>query len=100
MLVHYASPPTSRGQDLSALRRQIAAVEFSAQESGAKIVTSGCQGLDQLLPQGGFKQPSLVEWLSGNSGGGSQTLALVAAREACPAGKSLVVVDRARRFYP
>ena len=100
MLVHYASPPTPRGQDLSLLRQQIAAVELSTQEDESKIVSSGCPGLDQLLPQGGFKQPSLVEWLSANRSGGAQTLALVAAREACQAGKSLVVVDRPRRFYP
>lgn len=41
-----------------------------------------------------------MEWLGVGSGGGSQTLALVAAREACRDGKSLVVVDRTRRFYP
>lgn len=62
-------------------------------------VTSGCVGLDRMLPSGGFCRGTLVEWL-GAAGGGATTLAMIAAREASRNGRVVVVVDRARRFYP
>ena len=42
----------------------------------------------------------LVEWLAELPGCGAATLGLLAAREACRAGGMLVVLDRARAFYP
>lgn len=63
-------------------------------------VSTGCAALDRLLPQGGLQRGTLVEWLGAESGGGAGTLALAAARQACLAGGLLVVLDRARRFYP
>ena len=93
-----AAPPP--GPPLDQLRRQVAAVEGgpSAEEAGA--VSTGVAALDALLPRGGLRRGSLVEWLAAAPGGGAQMLALLAAREAGREGKSLVVVDRQRRFYP
>ena len=62
-------------------------------------VTSGCGGLDRMLPSEGFCRGTLVEWL-GAAGGGATTFAMIAAREASRNGRVVVVVDRARRFYP
>jgi hypothetical protein len=63
-------------------------------------VSSGCEGLDRLLPLGGWLRGSLVEWLGDAPGGGAGTLALVAARQAHGEGGAVVVVDRAGIFYP
>jgi len=63
-------------------------------------ISTGCEGLDQLLPQGGWLRGSLVEWLSESPGSGAGTLALVAARQAHGDGGAMVVVDRTGTFYP
>ncbi|MBL9123278.1 MAG: hypothetical protein JNG90_06565 [Planctomycetaceae bacterium] len=65
----------------------------------AERISSGCVGLDRLLPAQGFRRGSLVEWV-GLPGSGATTLALVAAREASRNGGAVVVVDPLRRFYP
>jgi hypothetical protein len=56
--------------------------------------------LDAILPEGGLRRGWLVEWLAGGISSGAPLLALLAARQACRDGKMLLVVDRARRFYP
>ncbi|HZL90133.1 MAG TPA: hypothetical protein VFB96_17325 [Pirellulaceae bacterium] len=91
-----AVPPASLDQ----LRRQIAAVESGQPEEDADVLSTGVPALDALLPRGGLRRGSVTEWLAAASAGGAQTLALLAARQACSDGKSLVVVDRQRRFYP
>ena len=63
-------------------------------------MTSGFEVLDQVLPQGGLEAGSLVEWLSGGPGSGTLPLALQMARQVCGEDSLLVVVDRAKRFYP
>ena len=64
------------------------------------IVSCGCAALDHLLPEGGFRRGSLVEWLAAEEGCGVLSLALLVAREACHEGGGLVVFDRAEQFYP
>jgi hypothetical protein len=56
--------------------------------------------LDRLLPGGGFRRGTLVEWLAAGQGTGATTLALAAARQACRDGGALVVLDACREFYP
>ncbi len=63
-------------------------------------ISSGCLPLDRLLPQQGFQRGSLVEWIAGGAGSGASLLAMLAARSACRDGGTLVLVDRARSFYP
>jgi hypothetical protein len=56
-----------------------------------------------LLPAGGFRRGTLIEWLADGDGTGVSTLALLAAREACeigPGAPGLVIVDRHKRYYP
>lgn len=69
-------------------------------ERTSRLVSLGCAALDRLLPAGGLGPGTLVEWLEADGGGGAGSLALAAARQACLAGGLLVVLDRARRFYP
>jgi len=53
-----------------------------------------------MLPAGGLRRGTLVEWLGDAKGSGAATLAVMAAAEACRGGKSLVVVDHGGEFYP
>ena len=64
------------------------------------VVSSGCAALDRLLPAGGFRRGTLVEWLSTSSGSGAGTLAILVAREAASEGGAVVIVDRPHQFYP
>ena len=109
------------------LAEQVRQIEGARRPAWGDAISSGFAGLDRLLPGGGLKRGSLVEWLcipgaggtggaagagetgrvsgaggTGGSfgGGGAGTLALCAAREAAAAGGAVVVIDRSRRFYP
>ena len=100
MTVSLAMTALAQRTSLDQLRRQVAAVESGSVREEGDAVSTGVPALDALLPQGGLRRGSVVEWLSAATGGGAQTLALLSAREACREGKSLVVVDRLRQFYP
>jgi hypothetical protein len=86
--------------------RELEGTRFDAQAGAGEVVSTGLPGLDRMLPERGLHRGTLVEWLSevGHSqsgwGSGAGTLALLAAREALAMGGVLVVIDRARRFYP
>jgi hypothetical protein len=85
---------------LEKLRRRIARLESGAKRHGGdRPVSSGCEALDGLLPEGGFCRGTLVEWLSA-AGGGACTLALLAAKHACSGGGMLAVFDHRREFCP
>jgi len=77
--------------------------------NGNLIVSSGCAGLDRLLPGRGFRRGTLVEWLADGDancrGSGAATLAAIVAKNACGhnttgEAKTLVVVDHRGEFYP
>lgn len=105
--------------------RELEGARFQGHGGAGEVVSTGLAGLDRMLPEGGLRRGTLVEWLSGDDGrgsggsnygrgsgansrgsggrfdgGGAGTLALLAAREALGTGGALVVIDRARRFYP
>ncbi len=82
------------------LRQQIAQIETARRRHDDPPVSSGCEALDALLPEGGFHRGTLTEWLADGEGTGATTLAMLAAREACREGGTLVVVDGDRHFYP
>jgi hypothetical protein len=82
------------------LREEIARIEGTRRSPDELPVSSGCAALDEILPQRGFRRGSLAEWLHDGDGAGATTLAMLAAREACRQGGTLVVVERQRQFYP
>ena len=77
---------------------------------GRETVATGFPSLDRLLPAGGVRRGSLVEWLASGDAGGAISLACaVACRLADPRwadqsrasqASTIVVVDRGQRFYP
>jgi len=102
------SPAISQESLVAALRRQVERLEKPQPPADDRTLSTGSPALDGLLPGGGLRRGSLVEYLSpgavflsaGCAGSGTGTLALCAAREACADGRALVVVDRRRTFYP
>jgi hypothetical protein len=61
--------------------------------------STGCDALDRLLPDGGLRPGSVVEWLSPGPGSGVTLLALSAARGVLASGTT-VMCDRERCLYP
>ena len=94
------SPALSRESLVAALRRQVERLEKPQPLTDDRLLSTGSPALDGLLPGGGLRRGSLVEYLSPGAGSGTGTLALCAAREPCAGGRALVVVDRRRTFYP
>jgi protein ImuA len=92
------APPIPDLHELRRLVKRLEGGERCVSERG--VVSTGCEALDRLLPQGGLRRGTVVEWAGGGEGGGAGTLALAAARQACLAGGLLVVLDRDRIFYP
>ena len=90
----------NRDQLVDQLRRQIRTLEGTPHARDATICSTGASALDRLLPLGGFRRGTLVEWLGDGKGTGVATLALLAAREACGADGALVILDRQRCCYP
>lgn len=80
--------------------------------SHPQFVSSGFRSVDRLLPAGGLRRGSIVEWLADGDAAGAVTLAAaVACRLAAgvptgaqgspaPAAGTIVVVDRGARFHP
>lgn len=88
---------SSRDKIVERLRKDVRRLEEP--RLPAERISSGHTRLDRLLPQGGFRRGSLIEWV-GAAGAGASSFALLAAQGACREGRPLVVIDRQRRFYP
>lgn len=89
--------------------RQRKVVELQSQirqwERGSPLVvgtahSTGCAALDALLPAGGVRPGSLVEWVGEGLAGGAGTLSLAVAKEVCPKGRPMVLIDPRRHIYP
>ncbi len=104
--------------------------QLQSQEEARETVTSGFKAIDALLPSGGLRRGSLIEWLAGDvaqasgptgsmaagkaivgepaadsiaSGAGAVSLAVAIACQiaSAPTGpRSIVVVDRGGWFHP
>jgi protein ImuA len=95
-----SSEGKSRGETVLALQKAIRQWEVGGRADDWPRVSSGCAALDRLLPDGGLRRGTLIEWFGGGLGSGAGLLALLAAREALRGGGPLVVIDRQRTFYP
>ena len=86
-------------QLIQKLQNRIRSVEAGPRAGAEQVIYSGCSALDDLLPAGGYQRGSLVQWITGG-GNGADYLSLLAAKEACRNGGSLVVIDPANQFNP
>jgi protein ImuA len=84
----------SRQTLVASLRRKLDHFEAGQPVKDDQPISTGVVVLDGLLPAGGLKRGTLVEYLATSAGCGAGTLALSAAREACSAGRALVVVEQ------
>jgi protein ImuA len=90
----------SRDHVLNTLRARIQAIERSQQRPERSGLRLGISAFDRFLPEGRLPAGSVVEVLSTVEGGGATSLALLMAKDACGARKTLVVVDAQQCFYP
>jgi hypothetical protein len=85
--------------------------QLRGREDARETVRSGFTAVDALLPAGGLRRGSLVEWLAGGegaadsvaAGAGAVSLALAVACQLAAAGsgpQTIVVVDRGGWFHP
>jgi protein ImuA len=79
---------------VASLRREVARLEAGRPPENERPISTGSAALDRLLPAGGLRRGTLVEYLRPAAGSGAGMLALVAAREACRDGRAFVVLDR------
>src|SRR5687768_11852380 len=102
-------PADAREALVASLRRDVARLEAGRPPEDERAISTGSPVLDRLLPAGGLRPGTLVEYLTASTGSGAGTLALAAAREACREGQALVVLDadiltrsvsEGIRFYP
>jgi protein ImuA len=96
---------------VASLRRDLSRLE-ARRPPDERAISTGSPALDRLLPAGGLRPGTLVEYLTASAGSGAGTLALAAARQACREGGALVVLDAGAltrrasegnhlvRFYP
>ena len=95
------------------LRQAVEWRQAQAEGQGWETVATGFPVLDRLLPAGGVRRGSLIEWLAdggapvGDACGAVTLACAVACRLAISAAQALasqaatiVVVDRGQRFYP
>jgi hypothetical protein len=85
------------------LQARLREMEEPARSEPLARVGTGCAEFDALWPAGGVERGTLVEWFpspQAEHGSGCATLALVVARQIAAEGGALVVVDRAKTFYP
>jgi len=95
------------------IRQAVEWQQAQAEGRGWETVATGFSALDRLLPAGGVRRGSLIEWLAdggapaGDACGAVTLACAVACRLAISAAQALasqaatiVVVDRGQRFYP
>lgn len=91
---HSGPPCTKRGL----IHDSESGSSFILPNSSFKTISTGIDALDRLLPDAGFREGTLVEWLA-EAGSGDQ-LALLAAAPALGDDRLLFVIDSETTFYP
>src|SRR5436190_6466092 len=86
-------PSASARELVASLRRDVARLEGGRPPENERPISTGSAALDRLLPAGGLRRGTLVEYLTATAGSGAGTLALAAAREACREGRAFVALD-------
>jgi len=95
-----SSKKLSRAQTVRELAERLEQMETARRGGKGAVAAAGIPSLDGLLPEGGFRRGTLVEWLAGSAASGVDCLALLSARRLLRRGTVLVVLDREQTFYP
>lgn len=92
-----------RSQVLEDLRHKLGELESSFRPgagAGDAVVPCGIGPLNTLLPGGGLRGGTVVEWLTEEEGTGAGTLGFVSVLPWLREGKACVIVDEKQEFYP
>ena len=95
--------PRFRDQTLQRLAEQLRRLERSCRrpQKTDALLSTGVPPLDALLPDGGVREGSLIEWLMQGEGSGGGTLAFLTAAGLLQSQQgALIVIDPQREFYP
>ena len=100
--------PLARIDQLRRLVRRLESREAAVEGEQPVVFSAGGPPLDSLLPHGGLRPGTLVEWVCGAGRSGATLLAMIAAaeilRHEASGGRPLVVVDglggEGESFYP
>ncbi|MEW4527328.1 MAG: ImuA family protein [Maioricimonas sp. JB045] len=97
---HDGSRADTLRQLASRLRQLQAGRGTTAHRTGREIISSGMPDLDRLLPDGGFRRGTLVEWLADGPGTGVERLLLQVVPPALQEGGVCLVIDPRQEFSP
>ena len=87
----------SRARTVRELARRLEKMETGRRAgSGPAVIATGIPAIDALLPDGGFCNGTLVEWLADSAATGVDLLAMLSLRSVWQAGGTIVVLDRER----
>jgi protein ImuA len=87
-------------QTIAELQTAIRRCERKPVHTRDGVVSTGCGAVDELLPAGGIRRGSLVEWLGTEPAGGAVTLSLAVGRTVTPPERPMVLIDRRRELFP
>lgn len=90
----------TRKQTIVELQNQIWAREQGASPNAKTVYSTGCSDLDALLPSGGVRRGSLIEWIGNSSASRAGTLSLIAGKEVCPQESPVVLIDMQHELFP
>lgn len=90
----------TRQQTIAELQNQIWAREQGTSPNAKTVYSTGCDDLDALLPSGGVRRGSLIEWLGNSSASRAGTLSLIAAKAICPQESPTVLIDVHHELFP
>jgi len=88
-----------RAQDLALRMRQLETSSGKTAGGDLKVTSTGIPALDKLMPSGGIRSGTLIEWLSPATGSGAGTLSILVAAELMRTSGQLVVMDPQRQWY-
>jgi protein ImuA len=94
-------PQQARHDTVRRLAEQLRGIE-RGQPTGtsSKLASTGLAVLDALLPEGGIRPGSIIEWLLPGPGSGGGTLALLVAAHQMQQEGNLIVIDPQNSFHP
>src|SRR5262245_12080285 len=98
-----ARDPRDRQQLIEELRGKLQVLESSFQLAAGRVpdfLPCGIEPLNRLLPGGGFRSGTVVEWLAEGEGTGAGWLAFLAVAPWLGDGRTCAVIDDRQEFYP
>jgi len=91
---HFSNPV------IASLQEEIRRHERSISQARNEVASTGCAPFNDLFPQQGIREGSLVEWLDASNYGNAALLSLRVARAILDEEQAIIVIDPSRALYP